>query len=87
MHLECLKREYKTDLKCDRKKKGSVDKPRKRRVHEVATGYKPHPYSKNMKEITSYQRVVPTTRKVNLINSLISQISLLNEVKLFIQSR
>jgi len=38
-------------------------------------------------EITPYQPVKATTRKVNLINILISQISLLNEVKLFIQSR
>jgi len=52
MHLEYLKREYDTNLKCDQKKnKGSVDRSRKGRVHAVATCYKPHPYSKNKKKL------------------------------------
>jgi len=38
-------------LKMWPEKKGNVDRSRKRRVPEVATGYKPHPYSKNMKKL------------------------------------
>lgn len=38
-------------------------------------------------EITPYQPVTSTTRKVNLTNILISQTLLLNEVKLYMQNR